>query len=156
MASEKLQAQLRVWYQSRYHYPNLNIAGEYAGSSPFIIDGDSLLRHVFSDARIDFSTGFQLLHAAYAAEQLLENLRRRNCVFDIVFFEQHRKICTPACNPDAVWKYAFAREVMIRHLQPLGLDGEKLVWKFDSVTDKDFQVWLSKRKPLFVDRKSVV
>ncbi|KAF8542437.1 hypothetical protein BDD12DRAFT_876354 [Trichophaea hybrida] len=149
MATPTLQTQLLKWYSSR-NPAFINIVGDYAGSSPFLIDGDSLLRKAFSDKRIDFSTGFQLLHATYVAEKFLENLRKRNCVFDVVFFEQHRRICIPAWNTEYAWKYAFAREVILRHLQSLKRDGEMFAWKFDTVTDEAFRNWLSHREPLFV------
>ncbi|KAF8241270.1 P-loop containing nucleoside triphosphate hydrolase protein [Wilcoxina mikolae CBS 423.85] len=149
MATTTPQAQLLHWYSTRYPF-RINIVGDYAGSSPFFIDGDSLLREIFSDQRIDFSTGFQLLHATYVAEQFLENLRRRNCVFDVVFFEQHRNICMPAWNPDGSWKYSFAREVIIRHFESLSRDGKRFAWKFDTVVDKAFENWLFHRQPLFI------
>jgi len=149
MATQTPQAKLLNWYRTRYPFV-VNIVGDYAGSSPFLIDGDSLLRKVFSDKRIDFSTGFQLLHATYVAEKFLEDLRKRNCVFDVVFFDQHSSICLPAWNPDYAWKYVFAREVILRHLQSLKRDGETFAWKFATVTDEAFGNWLSQREPLFV------
>jgi hypothetical protein len=149
MATPTPQTQLLNWYNTRQRLP-INIVGDYAGSSPFLIDGDSLLRNVFSDQQVDFLTGFQLLHATYVAEQFLENLQSRNCVFDVVFFEQHHNICIPAWNTDAAWKYEFAREVIIRHFMSLKRDGEQFAWKFHAVTDKAFEDWLSRREPLFV------
>lgn len=149
MATTSPQEQIRSWYSTRLP-SRLNLVGDYAGSSPFLIDGDSLLRHAFSDPRVDFSTGFQLLHATYVAEQFLESLRRRNCVFDVVFFEHHRKICTPNWNTEGVWKYALAREIMIRHFKSLERDGERFAWTFESTADTAFEDWLSHRDPLFV------
>ena len=143
------QEQLLDWYSTRHPFP-VNLVGEYAGSSPFVIDGDSLLRHIFSDSRIDFSSGFQLLHAVYAVERFLDNLTRRNCVFDVVFFEQHRRVAVPAWNKKGAWKYAFARAVVIRHLQALKREGDGFVYRFGSVRDEEFQTWLQARRPLFV------
>jgi hypothetical protein len=143
------QDRLLSWYARRRPF-RVDIVGDYAGSSPFLIDGDSLLRQIFSDARIDFAAGFQLLHAVYSIEQFLENLRRRNCVFDIVFFEQHSKICIPAWNVTNAWKYVFARQAVIKHLGALKRDGDAFVFGFKSTRDEAFASWLEKRRPLFV------
>jgi len=148
-AASTPQEQLLDWYSTRHPF-QVNLVGEYAGSSPFLIDGDSLLRHIFSDSRIDFSSGFQLLHAVYAVEQFLDNLARRNCVFDVVFFEHHRRVAVPAWNNAAAWKYAFARAVVVRHLAALKREGVRFVYRFKSVRDDAFLAWLQARRPLFV------
>ena len=143
------QGQLLQWYATRQPY-RINLVGDYAGSSPFFIDGDSLLRRIFSDERVDFSAGFQLIHAVYAIEHFLENLRVRNCVFDVVFFEEHRRICVPAWNSQAAWKYDFAREVIIKHLSAVKRDGDLFLVSFAGVGDPKFIEWLDKKRPLFV------
>jgi len=149
MAPENPHQKILEWYNTRHPF-RIDLVGDYAGSSSFVIDGDSLLRHVFSDTRVDFCTGFQLLHAVYVAEQFLENLRRRKCVFDVVFFEEHARICTPAWNEENAWKYAFARQVLIRHLAAARREGEEFVWRFKNTSEELWRKWLARKRPLFV------
>jgi hypothetical protein len=42
-----------AWY-GRLQSRRVDLVGDYAGNEYFIIDGDSLLRHCFTDPRIDF------------------------------------------------------------------------------------------------------
>lgn len=64
----------------------VDLVGDYAGDGLFIFDGDSLLLHIFSDEKLDFSPGFQLLYATYMVEAFLHALLRRKCHFRIAFF----------------------------------------------------------------------
>ncbi|KAK8203086.1 DEAD/DEAH box helicase-like protein [Phyllosticta capitalensis] len=105
----------------------VDLVGDYAGSEPFLVEGDSLLLECFSDELLDFEDGLQLLHAAFLVERFLNNLTRRGCNFDLVFFEDHERICLPTYAFDAVMakckkntkvaKYLLARAVILRHLQ---------------------------------------
>ncbi|TAQ87818.1 hypothetical protein B7494_g3841 [Chlorociboria aeruginascens] len=95
----------------------IDLVGDYAGKELFLVEGDSLLRECFEDARIDFDDGFQLLHAVYVVERFLENLVKRHCHFHIAFFDEHRELCVPygiARSHRA--RYILAREVIKRHL----------------------------------------
>jgi hypothetical protein len=40
------------WYDA-LHNRTLDLVGDYAGSEAFLLEGDSLLLHCFSDSRID-------------------------------------------------------------------------------------------------------
>ena len=71
----------------------VDLVGDYAGNELFMIEGDSLLLRCFDDENLDFSPGFQLLHAAYNVEHFLHNLAVRKCNFHIAFFECNRKLC---------------------------------------------------------------
>ncbi|TGJ84846.1 hypothetical protein E0Z10_g3894 [Xylaria hypoxylon] len=71
----------------------IDLFSDYAGNDLFLIEFDSLLLHCFSDSNIDFSQGFQLLHAVYVVENLLI---RRNAWFQIICFQQSGLLCTPA------------------------------------------------------------
>ncbi|KAK8224933.1 hypothetical protein HDK90DRAFT_543759, partial [Phyllosticta capitalensis] len=106
----------------------VDLVGDYAGSEPFLVEGDSLLLECFSDELLDFlEDGLQLLHAVFLVEKFLNNLTRRGCNFDLVFFEDHEQICLPTYAFDAVIpkckknttvaKYLLARAVILRHLQ---------------------------------------
>ncbi|KAI9655950.1 MAG: hypothetical protein M1829_000460 [Trizodia sp. TS-e1964] len=93
----------------------VDLIGDLAGSSLFLIEGDSLLLQCFGDKHIDFTTGFQLLHAIYAVERFLAQLIKRKCNFHIVFFQEHSKICIPPQNSSFASRYLLARSALIRH-----------------------------------------
>ncbi|KAK4988926.1 hypothetical protein LTR66_007187 [Elasticomyces elasticus] len=96
----------------------VDLVGDYAGDELFLIEGDSMLLHCFSDDKLDFGDGFQMLHAAYTVEYFLHNLAKRKCNFHIAFFEQHRHLCVPEGTSDLNRpKYFLARAAIIRHLQ---------------------------------------
>ncbi|KAI5803830.1 hypothetical protein EDC01DRAFT_472866 [Geopyxis carbonaria] len=142
-----------IWYSKLFPY-RLDLVGDYAGDEHFVLDGDSLLRHIFNDTRIDYTHGFQLLHAIYAVESFLANLRRRKCVYHVVFFEDHAKVCVPPTAADEdTTKYALSRGVLKRHL--LNVDAarkerdEDTVYVFQSVTDAAFDEYLERKRPYF-------
>lgn len=145
----KLVAKRTLSWYSAMHPTRLDIVGDYAGSSRFLIHGDSLLRHCFSDPRLDFSSGFQLLHTVYVVERFLENLVKRGCVFDVVFLDLDRTTCFPPGREVNHLRWLLAREAIIRHLQELkGGTGETM--RFSSMTDGGFLAWLDTRKPMFI------
>ncbi|PYI36136.1 P-loop containing nucleoside triphosphate hydrolase protein [Aspergillus indologenus CBS 114.80] len=95
----------------------IDLIGDYAGAELFILEGDSLLRHCFSDDLLDFDLGFQLLHAAYIVERFLAQLQQRKCHFHLVFFASHSEACIPRHSSSGNWsKYRLAREVILQHL----------------------------------------
>ncbi|EPS30640.1 hypothetical protein PDE_05592 [Penicillium oxalicum 114-2] len=96
----------------------VDLVGDYAGDELFIIDGDSLLLHVFSDSKLDFSPGFQILHAIYLIETFLHKLQRRRCVFHIAFSAENANLCIPiGVEPQRRYRYLLTREIVIRHLK---------------------------------------
>src|ERR1700760_2445122 len=104
------------WYDN-LHSLRVDLVGDYAGSETFIVEGESLLLQCFSDPKLDFSNGLQLLHAAFNVEQLLSKLAARGCSFHIVFFEDHRHLCVPS-SAILLWKkYLLARSAILRHLE---------------------------------------
>jgi len=143
------ESKLLSWYSQLYPF-RLDLVGDYAGSSRFLIHGDSLLRHCFSDERIEFSDGsFQLLHAVYVVEQFLQGFVRRKCVFDIVFLDSDARMCVPAEGGLNAAKWLCAREIVIRHL--LGVEGgEWQIREFPEIYDRAFLSWIAQRRPLFV------
>lgn len=70
----------------------VDLVGDYAGDELFLVEGDSMLLHAFEDDRLDFDSGFQILHAVYNVERLLSEMIRRKCNFHIVFFESNRHL----------------------------------------------------------------
>lgn len=114
--SSKPQNALFEWY-ARIYSRRVDIVGDYAGNELFLVDGDSLLLHCFSDEHIDFENGFQQLHASWAVEHFLRNMLSRRANFHVVFFDQHRELCVPSfASAASRAKYLLAREAIIRHL----------------------------------------
>lgn len=106
--------------KSRYnglYARTVDLVGDYAGDELFLVDGDSLLLHVFSDEKLDFFPGFQLLHATYMVEVFLHALLRRKCRFHVVFFADNARLCIPPSAPSTLnSRYLLAREAIIQHL----------------------------------------
>ena len=95
----------------------VDLIGDYAGNELFLIEGDSLLLQCFSDSKLDFEDGFQMLHACYLVENFLHHLKDRKCNFHVAFFENHEAFSIPP------WfslrdssKYRLTRAALIRHL----------------------------------------
>jgi ATP-dependent RNA helicase DDX60 len=113
----------------------IDLVGDYAGRELFLLEGDSMLRECFSDDRIDFQNGFQMLHAVYVVERFLENLIKRHCRFQIVFFDEHAPLCMPGEVTEHIRpRYILARSIIIRHIElrlPKSLGVEVL--RFDSL-----------------------
>ncbi|KZM19932.1 RNA helicase [Ascochyta rabiei] len=137
--------QILQWY-SKLFSRRVDLVGDFAGSERFLIHGESLLLHCFSDAQIDFEPGLQLLHASYAVEKFLHGLVSRRCNFHIAFFDEYQDLCVPQdASPAVSEKYLLARAAIIRHLQvnlrPVHPDIEVKV--FPSSTSEAFEDYLS-------------
>ncbi|OQU93957.1 hypothetical protein CLAIMM_00390 [Cladophialophora immunda] len=132
------------WYDDLYSR-TVDLVGDYAGDELFIIEGDSLLLHSFSDEKIDFSPGLQLLHATYTVEKFLQALLQRKCKFSVVFFGKHARMCIPQNTPAHLHsRYLLAREAIIQHLScnlPLTVPSIE-VKVFDSHSSRDFDEYL--------------
>ncbi|KAI7417662.1 P-loop containing nucleoside triphosphate hydrolase protein, partial [Hortaea werneckii] len=131
----------------------VDLVGDYAGDELFLIEGDSMLLRCFSDDKLDFHPGLQLLHAVYNVEHLLSNLVRRKCNFHIVFFDSNRGLCVPptASDEDAC-KYYLARSAIIRHMQatlPTSNPNVKIN-VFTTYDSPDFRSYLATSGPYFV------
>lgn len=144
--------QVLQWY-SKLFSRRVDLVGDFAGSERFLIHGESLLLHCFSDAQIDFEPGLQLLHASYAVEKFLHGLVSRRCNFHIAFFDDYQDLCVPQdASPAVSEKYLLARAAIIRHLQvnlrPVHPDIEVKV--FPSSTSAAFEEYLSVTDVYFV------
>jgi hypothetical protein len=146
-ASQVLSAYRKL--QSR----RVDLVGDYAGNELFIIDGDSLLLRCFSDTRLDFDPGFQLLHAVYNVEQVLQHLARRKCNFHLVFFRSSKTVCVPSTATKAsAAKFLLARAAIVRHLQanlPASHPDIKIE-EFPSYASPEFAQYLTHHAPYFV------
>ncbi|KAJ8108297.1 hypothetical protein OPT61_g8268 [Boeremia exigua] len=144
--------QVLQWY-SKLFSRRVDLVGDFAGSERFLIHGESLLLHCFSDAQIDFEPGLQLLHASYAVEKFLHGLVSRRCNFHIAFFDEYQDLCVPQdASPAVSEKYLLARAAIIRHLQvnlrPVHPDIEVKV--FSSTTSEPFEEYLRTTDLYFV------
>ncbi|KAJ4346790.1 uncharacterized protein N0V89_010722 [Didymosphaeria variabile] len=151
-SSPKSQSAVLEWY-ARIYSRRVDIVGDYAGNELFLVDGDSLLLHCFSDEHLDFDDGFQLLHATWTVEHFLRNLISRRANFHIVFFDQHRELCIPFFAPAASHaKYLLAREAIVRHLSVnlKSTHPDVLVSVFSSVTSDEFAEYLKATEFYFV------
>lgn len=140
------------WY-SRVFSRRIDVIGDYCGHELFVIEGDALLLHCFSDQHIDFDPGFQLLHATWAVEHFLRGLVARRCNFHVVFVDKHRELCIPHfASDDVTEKYLLARSAIIRHLRTnLKLVHPEIeVNVFTSVTSDAFAEYLATTDLYFV------
>ncbi|KAK4544752.1 hypothetical protein LTR36_004001 [Oleoguttula mirabilis] len=131
----------------------VDLVGDYAGDELFLIEGDSMLLRCFSDSKLDFDSGFQMLHAAYNVEHFLHNLVKRKCNFHIVFFDCNRELCVPpTADPANACKYYLARAAIVRHLQVnLPRSHPEIVVKVIASYDSPaFAQYLSASAPYFV------
>ncbi|KAK0860801.1 hypothetical protein LTR91_005305 [Friedmanniomyces endolithicus] len=131
----------------------VDLVGDYAGDELFIIEGDSMLLRAFSDSKLDFNPGLQMLHAAYNVEHFLHNLVKRKCNFDIVFFDTNKDLCIPTkAKPEDAVKYLLARAAIIRHLE-INLPRVRqdiAVKTFPSYVSNQFAQYLKITAPYFV------
>ncbi|KAJ3508807.1 hypothetical protein NLJ89_g5555 [Agrocybe chaxingu] len=80
-----------VWFTNATKVARwMDLLGDYAGVEPFVIDGEALFQVVLDDPLLavgrDFDSSFQILHAYYLLEMLLEQFKRRAANFEIVFW----------------------------------------------------------------------
>ncbi|KAE9979379.1 hypothetical protein EG327_007041 [Venturia inaequalis] len=144
-------SQLEAWYE-KVHSRRVDLVGDYAGNELFLVEGDSLLLHAFSDPNLDFDDGFQLLHATYNVENFLKKLVVRGCNFHIGFIEDHKTLCIPPNATHHRQKYLLARTAIIRHLEANlpEKNGQVTIKKFTSVLSKEFLEYLQETGVYFV------
>lgn len=150
--SSSLSSTWNILCKSGYRYKGLasrvvDLVGDFAGKETFIIEGDSLLLQGFSNKKLDFRAGFQVLHATYIIEELLWKLQQRKCVFEIVFFAENARLCIPAgVEGEFHDRYLLAREAIIRHLVSVSLQPKTclVVQRFDNFRSRSFEAHLNR------------
>ncbi|KAI5919768.1 hypothetical protein F4810DRAFT_714118 [Camillea tinctor] len=150
---EKRRERLARWYavlRSRH----VDIVGDYGGKELFLIHGDSLILHCIGSSRVDFEDGFQLLHAIFAVEAFLNNLKSRGCNFRVAFFDDHRELCVPDTAPKSRrYKYLLTRTILVQHLQRFmnqDENGDHFVLCFPSCGSPAFASWMVKNAILYL------
>jgi hypothetical protein len=89
----------------------ITVLSDFGETEKFVIEGDSLLLHAFSDPALSWSHGGQFLHLTFIVETFLNELVERGAHFCVVFFESHKAIWHgDACK-------CVARALLICHLQ---------------------------------------
>ncbi|KDQ52162.1 hypothetical protein JAAARDRAFT_73245 [Jaapia argillacea MUCL 33604] len=129
----------------------MDLIGDYAGSELFIIDGDSLLEVILNDPLLSIAKengqGFQILHAIYLLERMLDDFLTRSAVFEIVFWEANKHLILQTGQSDyVVSSRALARVLLQKHLQKLPIP----VHYFEDLRDEEWIRFLTSRKPMFV------
>ncbi|KAI1139261.1 P-loop containing nucleoside triphosphate hydrolase protein [Hypoxylon sp. FL0543] len=113
--SDKSRLQLEDWHASLSPL-TVDIVGDFAGKELFAIHGEALLAHCIPAAQVDYTYGFQLLHAVHAVESFLGKLRERGCNFHLVWFDSYRDLCIPCGTGDEhSYKYILTRAILIQH-----------------------------------------
>ncbi|KAI0024132.1 hypothetical protein F4780DRAFT_725926 [Xylariomycetidae sp. FL0641] len=152
MATDTMRS-LESWYQ-HLSSRKLDIVGDFGGKELFLVDGDSLLLHCLTTSALDFHGGFQLVHAVYAVESFLENLKSRGCNFHVIFFQQHRELCIPKGATDSTrYKYELTRAIVREHLQRYSdahVGDGFAVFCFESMFDQYFTAYLAQNAVLFL------
>ncbi|KAI1820932.1 hypothetical protein F4861DRAFT_32189 [Xylaria intraflava] len=149
--SDTTHQKLAEWYEA-IHPRRIDIVGDFGGKQLFLIDGDSLLLYSLTTSGVDFKVGFQLLHAIFAVESFLSNLRLRGCSFHVVFFDNQVGLCAPADTPESIrYKYQMTRTILVHHLRRHGIEnGTKLVFSFPSIDDDGFREYLNQHPATFL------
>lgn len=82
----------------------LRVTTPYADDELSLVDGDSLLLHVFSTEKLDFS-GFSTTPCNVFGRGLLHALLRRNVV-PLIFFADNAHLCIPSSIPSTLLLHA--------------------------------------------------
>nr|CAG8529464.1 15724_t:CDS:10 [Entrophospora candida] len=143
---KKVKKWLNEWY-SNLHSRYIDIVSDYGGSELFVLEGDSLLFKILYDPKTnllnfgkEFSGG-QFLALTFLVESFLKQLKDRECVFHIIFFDQHK--CIWNNNP----KLLLAREIIIDHLKSYKANVNIPIFKFDNWWDEDWRDYINDRQP---------
>ncbi|CAE6441596.1 unnamed protein product [Rhizoctonia solani] len=131
----------------------MDLVGDYAGDEFFVVDGDSLCQVVLDDELVAIGRDeptFQILHAIYRLEQEIQQLKQRNCNFEIVFFEsnKHGTILTGQSSFVVTSRY-LAREILKSHvfqsLPKVGVDSAS----FKNLEDPKWRDYVHVKQPMF-------
>jgi hypothetical protein len=140
---------LRWWYSTRRPL-TVDIVGDFAGHELFVVHGESLIRDCLGRGQVDIEDGFQLLHAIYEAEKFLDQLRRRNCNFHVVFFDSHDFLAAPSSvKAENVPKALLIRKILIAHLKRSMVGSEHVIAHLASPEDKGFARYLEENAVQF-------
>ncbi|KAH8927575.1 P-loop containing nucleoside triphosphate hydrolase protein, partial [Atractiella rhizophila] len=146
----------------------LDLVGDYCGQELFLIDGDALIQQVLNDpllnlgnARDDFS--FQIVHAVHTLEKLILKFLKRDCVFEIVFFEDLHDIVaveglkgkTDGQQERAIWSRRLASALLRKHCCSIAAAPDTssfplVVETFSGLEAEEWREYIYHKKPFFI------
>ncbi|KAI0776031.1 P-loop containing nucleoside triphosphate hydrolase protein [Trametes elegans] len=129
----------------------MDLIGDYAGSEPFVVDGEALIQLVLDDPLLALGrkgdVSFQIVHAIYTLERTLHEISRRSSSFEVVFWHDRRSLTLLYGDDDYVSaSRVLARSILFNHLTSLGIP----VHVFPDVSDPAWQAYQRLHKPMFV------
>ncbi|EJF64914.1 P-loop containing nucleoside triphosphate hydrolase protein [Dichomitus squalens LYAD-421 SS1] len=129
----------------------MDLIGDYAGSEPFIVDGEALIAMVLEDPLLALGRthdiSFQCLHVVYTLECMIKQISMRSDSFDIVFWHERRFLTLLYGENDYVTSSrSLARTILFNHLASMKL----LVHTFTDLLDPAWLAYQRLRKPMFV------
>ncbi|KAG8980930.1 hypothetical protein FRB93_008867 [Tulasnella sp. JGI-2019a] len=134
----------------------MDLVGDYAGVEPFVIDGDSLCELILNDPLLALGRkddgSFQIMHAIWSVEKLLQDFVRCGCTFDVIFFENNKRLSiwddsTGEYNSYRVQSRNLARSMLRRHIATVP-DLRVLMFLNDS--GPGWKDYVRTRKPMFI------
>ncbi|KAH7332992.1 hypothetical protein B0J17DRAFT_771475 [Rhizoctonia solani] len=149
---KKVLEEVDGWVHQR-RARRMDLVGDYAGDEFFVVDGDSLCQVVLGDQLVAIGRdgpNFQVLHAIYRLEQEILQLKRRNCNFEIVFFEsnKHSTILTGASKFIMSSRY-LAREIIKSHIRLLSQKTDVHNAQFEDLQDPRWHDYVREKQPMF-------
>ncbi|KAL8287587.1 hypothetical protein RQP46_003445 [Phenoliferia psychrophenolica] len=129
----------------------IDIIGDFAGQELFTVDGDALVQYVLDNELLalgrDGDPSFQLLHATFLLERVVEEMIKRDCTFEVAFFESNRHATTRPGESDYVTaSRSLARSILIRRVNLPNV----VVHTFESLEDEAWLEYYQKRRPMFL------
>ncbi|PCH35165.1 hypothetical protein WOLCODRAFT_91452 [Wolfiporia cocos MD-104 SS10] len=116
----------------------MDLIGDYAGSELFVLD---VLTLTILDPR------FQLLHAKFILESIIDDFQTRSANFEIVFWQANRHLTLRTGSSNfVVSSRSLCRTVLLHHLQLLDVK----IHKFKNLLDPEWIKYSSLMKPMFV------
>ncbi|GAA5972085.1 hypothetical protein JCM11641_002488 [Rhodosporidiobolus odoratus] len=148
-AAEALNRLDATWFVAQY--PKWMDVLIYSGQELFILDGDALLQFVLDDSLLAFAKAgdpsFQLLHATWLLEKTVEELLKKDCTFEIVFFDSQAHATVHTGEPDYITSARrLARSILLRRSNLPNIR----VHQFASLQDDTWKTWYQRKRPMYV------
>ncbi|KAH9943357.1 P-loop containing nucleoside triphosphate hydrolase protein [Epithele typhae] len=129
----------------------MDLIGDYAGSEPFVVDGEALIQFVLDDPLLALGRkddpSFQSIHAIYTLERVLHNISRRSDAFELVFWHDRRfQSIAYDDNEYVSSSRSLARQVLFNHLKTLDIP----LHIFADIEDPAWLTYQRLKKPMFV------
>ncbi|GAA6028667.1 hypothetical protein JCM8097_007338 [Rhodosporidiobolus ruineniae] len=137
------------WFVTQY--PKWMDVLIYSGQELFILEGDALLQFVLDDELLAFAKNgdpsLQLLHATWLLEKTVEELLKKDCTFEIVFFNSQRHATAHTGESDYVNSARrLARSILLRRSNLPNIR----VHQFESLEAAEWKAWYEHKRPMYV------